>query len=90
MAAQNQTVWTYQVVNSSLTITADFGLRSISLYLASGGAIISGTKEVLGVPSTNLTLQNSFPITIASDSAGVLEGITIDASPTGVVYIIGR
>jgi hypothetical protein len=90
MGAQNQTIWTYQVVNSSFTITADYGLRSISFYLASGSGLISGSKEVVGIPSVNLALQSSFPITISADSPGVLEGITIDTSATGVVYLIGR
>ena len=90
MSSQNQTVWTYQVTNSSFTITADMGLRSVSLYLASGNAIISGSKEVMGIASVNLSLQNSFPITLSADGPAVLEGITIDSNPTGNVYIIGR
>jgi len=90
MAVQNQTVWTYQVTNSSFTITAEMGLRSVSFYLASGNAVISGIKEVIGIPSVNLSLQASFPITLGTDGPGVLEGITIDSTPTGNVYIIGR
>ena len=83
----NQKIWTQELTNSTLLITEDFGLSSISLVLKSGTGSVDGTLTLENsVPSTPINLAVGIPLTITGYTA--LDGISIVT--TGVISIIGK
>jgi hypothetical protein len=88
--AGTQQFWTYQLTNDSITFDESFGLGMISVLLTSGSATVSGNIQAGDLPSENLALVVGLPITFGGNQIYPISGLTIDASPTGNVYIIGR
>jgi hypothetical protein len=83
----NQKIWTQELTNSTLLITEDFGLSSISLVLKSGTGSVDGTLILENsVPSNPINLVVGIPLTITGYTA--LDGISIVT--TGVISIIGK
>jgi hypothetical protein len=87
---RTQQFWTYQVTNESLTFDESHGLGMISVLLTSGSATVSGNIQAGDLPSENLALVEGLPITFGGNQIYPISGLTIDASPNGNVYIIGR
>ena len=81
------TVFTYILTNSTLTITSNMGIRQISMSLLSGSATYCGTKNLNGTASVPIALlDGEFP-NFANDYA--IDGLTIDAG-SGSVKIIAN
>jgi hypothetical protein len=83
----SQKIWTNELTNSTLVITEDFGLKSISILLKSGtGSVEGGLILENGVTSTPINLVVGTPLTLSGFTS--LDGITIIT--TGVISIIGK
>ncbi len=83
----SQKIWTKEITNTSLVITEDFGLKSISILLKSGTGSIDGTLTLEnGVTSDAINLVVGTPLTLSGYTP--LDGITI--TTTGVISIIGK
>lgn len=90
MAATNTQIFTYEVVNSTFTITSAMSLRAVSFLLKSGSGVVSGDLKVGVLNSIPLTLDTDTPITFTASDTGVLEGITVDTTSIGVVQLVGK
>jgi hypothetical protein len=90
MAAINTQIFTYEVVNSTFTITVAMSLRAISVLLISGNGTVTGNLRAATINSVPLTLSFDTPVTFSAGDVGVLDGITIDTSGIGIVQIVGK
>jgi hypothetical protein len=90
MSDFSQSFWTYQVTNSTLTIDESMGIGMVSVMLTSGSGTVSGSTQAGIYPSQSLQLTAGMPLTFGGNSTRVITGLTIDASPTGNIYVIGR
>ncbi len=79
--------WTYNVINSSLTIDSTFGLRKLSVLLISGTGTYSGDLQAGVLQSQPLDLIIGTAVTIG-DWQTILDGITL--TTTGTIQIIAR
>ena len=88
--ANLQTIWTYTLKNEVLTITSDFNFTKLSFILISGKGTYLGGLTANAIPSTpcNLLLGQSVELDISSFS--IIDSITLDTTPGGVIHIIGR
>lgn len=85
-------IWTYVLVNSTITISPSVGLnfRVVSFVLRSGSGSFSGALNMgAGLDSAPIPLIEDEPVTIGTDSTNSLDGLIISAVG-GVVDIIGR
>lgn len=89
MAIIGQKMFTTELVNSTFNITAEQGIRSISVLLISGAGTVTGNLTVGATASSALNLALNTPITLETDSPTSLVGISIEA-PAGTVQIIAR
>ena len=82
--------WTYDVTNSTLTITSDFAFTILSILASSGTVSVLGAKIANGIPSTPIVLQEGQALTISDGDGSVIpiDGITIIT--TGTASLIGR
>lgn len=82
--------WTYDLTNSSITITSDFSFTILSILASSGTVSILGAKIANGIPSNPITLQEGQALTISDGDGSVIpiDGITIIT--TGTASLIGR
>ena len=74
MSAINTQIFTYEVVNSTFTITAAMSLRAVSFLLVSGNGNVTGDLRVGSIASIPLTLNADTPVTFTAGDVGVLEG----------------
>jgi hypothetical protein len=88
--ALTQQYWTFELVNDSITITSDFAFSVISVVLTTGTGTILGSLSPNGISSTPLTLLQNLTVTFGAGTPYPLEGITIDTTGGGIVYIIAR
>lgn len=79
--------WTYNVVATSLTIDASFGLRKLSILLTSGTGTYTGDLQAGVLQSQPLDLTIGTPVTI-TDPQVIMDGITL--TTTGTIQLIGR
>ena len=90
MSGLNTQIFTYEVVNSTFTITAAMSLRAVSFLLVSGNGNVTGDLRVGSIDSIPLTLNADTPVTFTAGDVGVLEGIIVDTTAVGTVQIIGK
>jgi len=83
-------IFTYEVINDTFTITAAMSLRAVSFLLKSGVGTIQGDLKVGATVSVPLPLDINVPITITSSDSSVLDGVTVDTSGVGYVQIVGK
>ena len=88
--ANLQTIWTYELLDSTITINSDFNFTRLSFILVSGSGSYTGGLTANAIPSTpcNLLLGQSVELDISSFS--IIDSITLDTTPGGVIHIIGR
>jgi hypothetical protein len=89
MNGLTQKIWTYELVNNTLTIDETFGLTIVSMVLTAGAATILGDYQANGLPPAPIPLVVGQPITISSDGNNLLGTTVIDAA-AGVVSFMGK
>jgi len=92
MAANNTQIFTFEVINSTFTITEEMSLRAVSFLLKSGEGQVVGDLRVGAINSVPLTLDTDTPVTFTAGDSTVLMGITVDTTigVTGTVQLIGK
>ena len=90
MGFRNQQIYTTVLTNASFTFTADMGIQTISMNLASGVGQFSGSLSIGVLNSSPILLTVNQPVTISSDTGYPLDGITIDCTAGGVINVMAR
>lgn len=90
---RGQKIFTTVLSGSSITLTSEMGLTSVSIVLISGAGSYTGdlnvSDNITAIISSPIDLIINQAINVSSDSGLPLDGVTIDAS-AGVVNIMGR
>jgi hypothetical protein len=83
-------IWTYSLVNDSLTIDSSYSLGVLSILAVSGSVTItgSGAKGTLGSDSITLLEGQGLTLSVGENTRLVLTGITISTS--GTTALAGR
>ena len=89
MAVNNSRVFTKVVSASTLTIIADYGLRSVSIVLVSGAGKVTGNLRVNGLTNDPLPLTVGQSVTFGVEGNQILDGLLIDATG-GVIHVIAK
>lgn len=90
MNGLSQKIWTYELIDNTLTIDETFGLTIVSMVLTNGAATVLGSYQANGLPPAPIPLVVGQPITISSDGNNLLDNFVIDASSGGNVSFIGK
>ena len=91
MSGFNTKIFTYEVVNSTFTITPEMSLKAVSFLLKSGSGTVTGNLRVGAIDSIPLNLDTASALTLtAGDGGAVLEGIIVDTTAIGNVQLIGK
>jgi hypothetical protein len=89
MNGLSQKIWTYELVNNSITIDETFGLTIVSIVLTAGAATVLGSYQANGLPPAPIPLVVGQPITISSDGNNLLDNFVVDAT-LGTVSLMGK
>lgn len=83
-------IWTYSLVNSSITIDSSLGLTAISILATSGSVSITGSGIAGALQSDTIVLLEGQGLTLSvgENTRLVLTGITISTS--GNAALAGR
>lgn len=89
MGVNSSRIFTKVLSGTSLLITSDYGLRSVSVVLVSGEGSVTGNLRVDGLTNDSIPLIVGQSITFGVEGNQILEGLTVDATD-GVVSIIAK
>lgn len=89
MNGLSQKIWTYELVNNTMSIDTTFGLTILSLVLTAGAGTVTGSYSADGYAPSPIPLVVGQPITISSDGNNLLGDFFIDAT-AGNISIMGK
>lgn len=88
MAGQPDNIFTTILTDDSITLLAEWGVRSIAMRLTSGAGSFQGSATLGTIASSAIPLEENEPVTISDDN--YIAGLKIDCSGGGVIEIIAR
>lgn len=89
MGVNSSKIFTKVLSGTSLLITSDFGLRSVSVVLVSGTGTVTGNLGVDGLTNDPIPLVVGQSVTFGVEGNQILDGLTVDAAG-GVINIIAK
>ena len=89
MGVNSSKIFTKVLSGTSLLITSDFGLRSVSVVLVSGTGSVTGNLRVDGLTNDPIPLVVGQSVTFGVEGNQILDGLTIDARD-GEINIIAK
>lgn len=84
--------WTYELTNSSITISSGYGLRTLSVFNSSSvNGTMQGDQTIAGLPSGALTVTQYQTIGVDAGTNGqVVSGVTITAPSGCTLQLLGQ
>jgi hypothetical protein len=89
MGVNSSKIFTKVLTGTSLVISNDFGLRSVSIVLISGSGTYLGNLLVNGLTNDPIPLTVGQSVTVGVEGNQILDGLTIDATG-GVIHLIAK
>ena len=89
MGVNSSKIFTKVLERTSLLITSDFGLRSVSVVLVSGEGTVTGNLRVDGLTNDPIRLVVGQSVTFGVEGNQILDGLTVDATD-GVINLIAK
>lgn len=89
MGVNSTKIFTKVLSATSLLITNDYGLRSVSVVLISGAGTVQGNLGVNGLTNDPLPLTVGQSLTIGVEGNQIIDGLNVDAT-AGVIHLIAK
>jgi len=91
MSTVNTELFTKELINDSIGIISEYGVKAVSIFCksATGGSVV-GSKNLGAMSSTPLNISQNQTITFASQTNGVLVGLTILSPASCTLQIIAQ
>lgn len=88
--ANLQSLWTYALVNNTITITSDFNFTRVSFVLVAGVGTYQGGLTANAIPSIPCSLKVGQSVEIDCTTNAIFNDLILDTSAGGEIQIIGR